>query len=70
MNCQKRDNNAAHDWKIDPGSHKTYQVDYHMDHVRPSTYIEPGMGQPEGTERGLFSQRGDSSGGTTGEIDR
>ena len=70
LNCQKRDSNAAHDWKIDPGAHKTYQVDYHLDHVRPGTYIEPGMGQPEGTERGLFSQRGDASGGTQGEAAR
>ena len=70
LNCQKRDADAQHDWKIDPGSQKTYQVDYHLDHVRPSTYIEPGMGQPEGTERGLFSQRGDASGGTQGEAAR
>mgnify|MGYP001208650426 CR=1 FL=1 len=33
----------------------TYQPDYHLDHVKPGTYIEPGMGQPEGTEgRGLY----------------
>ena len=70
LNCQKRDTNAQLDWKIDPGSHKTYQVDYHLDHVRPGTYIEPGMGQPEGTERGLFSQRGDATGGTQGEAAR
>ena len=70
LNCQKRDSNAQHDWKIDPGGQRTYQVDYHLDHVRPGTYIEPGMGQPEGTERGLFSQRGDASGGTQGEAAR
>ena len=70
LNCQKSDAEAMHDWKIDPGGQRTYQVDYHLDHVRPGTYIEPGMGQPEGTERGLFSQRGDSSGGTQGEASR
>ena len=70
LNCQKRDTNAQVDWKIDPGSQKTYQVNYHLDHVRPGTYIEPGMGQPEGTERGLFSQRGSTSGGTQGEAAR
>jgi len=52
VNCQRQlyDRN---DWKIDPGSGKTYQSDYHMDHVQPGTYIEPGLGQPEGTERGI-----------------
>ena len=70
LNCQKRDADAAHDWKIDPGAQTTYQIDYHLDHVRPGTYIEPGMGQPEGTERGLFSQRGAAGGGTQGEAAR
>ena len=70
LNCQKRDSQALHDWKIDPGAQTTYQVNYHLDHVRPGTYIEPGMGQPEGTERGLFSQRGDATGGTQGEAAR
>ena len=70
MNCQKRDSQALHDWKIDPGAQTTYQVNYHLDHVRPGTYIEPGMGQPEGTERGLFSQRGDATGGTQNEASR
>lgn len=74
LNCQKRESQAHHDWKIDPGSQKTYQPDYHLDHVRPSTYIEPGMGQPEGTERGLFSVRGDmggpGGGGATSEVNR
>ncbi len=74
LNCQKRDSQARHDWKIDPGSQKTYQPDYHLDHVTPSTYIEPGMGQPEGTERGLFSVRGamdaDGGGGATSEVNR
>ena len=70
LNCQKQVSEAAHDWKIDPGGQRTYQVDYHLDHVRPGTYIEPGMGQPEGTERGLFSQRGAQSGGTVGEVAR
>jgi len=70
LNCQKQDSQALHDWKIDPGSQRTYQVNYHLDHVRPGTYIEPGMGQPEGTERGLFSQRGDATGGTQNEASR
>jgi hypothetical protein len=55
INCQ-RQRNDRHDWKLDQGSGKSYQTNYHMDHVKPGTYIEPGMGQPEGTERGLFSQ--------------
>ena len=54
VNCQ-RQRFDRHDWKIDAGSSKTYQSDYHMDHVRPGTYIEPGMGMPDGTERGIFS---------------
>ena len=59
LNCQRTrvENSARHEWKKDAGSQKTYQPNYHLDHVRPSTYIEPGMGQPEGTERGLFSVR-------------
>ena len=58
LNCQRTrvENSNRHEWKKDPGSQKTYQSNYHLDHVRPGTYIEPGMGQPEGTERGLFSQ--------------
>ena len=58
LNCQRTrvENSNRHEWKKDAGSQKTYQSNYHLDHVRPSTYIEPGMGQPEGTERGLFSQ--------------
>ena len=72
VNCQRTrvENANRYEWKKDAGSQRTYQADYHMDHVRPSTYIEPGMGQPEGTERGLFSQAGDASGGTTGESNR
>lgn len=60
VNCQRK---AAdqHDWKIDPGSGKTYQSDYHLDHVKPGTYIEPGMGMEEGHERGLFSVGGNKS---------
>ncbi len=54
LNCQSRDRSFFHDWKMDPGSGKTYQPDYTMDHVTPGTYIEPGLGMPEGTERGLF----------------
>ena len=59
LNCQRTrvENSARHEWKKDAGSQKTYQPNYHLDHVKPSTYIEPGMGQPEGTERGLFSVR-------------
>ena len=58
LNCQRTrvENANRHEWKKDAGSHKTYQSNYHLDHVQPGTYIEPGMGQPEGTERGLFSQ--------------
>ena len=58
LNCQRTrvENSNRHEWKKDPGSQKTYQSNYHLDHVRPGTYIEPGMGQPLGTERGLFSQ--------------
>ena len=60
VNCQ-RQRFDRHDWKIDPGSGKTYQSDYHLDHVRPGTYIEPGMGMPEGTERGIYGVSGDVS---------
>ena len=58
VNCQRSrmENANRHEWKKDAGSHKTYQTNYHLDHVTPGTYIEPGMGQPLGTERGLFSQ--------------
>ncbi len=57
VNCQRQ---AAdrHDWRIDAGSGKTYQSNYHLDHVKPGTYIEPGMGMEEGHERGLFGVRG------------
>ena len=64
VNCQ-RQRFDRHDWKIDAGSGKTYQSDYHMDHVTPGTYIEPGFGMPQGTERGIFSV-----GGQKGEIAR
>ncbi len=60
VNCQ-RQRFDRHDWKIDPGSGKTYQSNYHMDHVQPSTYIEPGLGQPEGTERGISGVMGHQS---------
>ena len=54
VNCQRK-RYDAHDWKVDAGSSKSYQPDYHLDHVRPGTYIEPGLGQPQGTEgRQLF----------------
>ena len=58
LNCQRSrmENSNRHEWKKDAGSQKTYQQNYHLDHVTPGTYIEPGMGQPQGTERGLFSQ--------------
>jgi len=58
VNCQ-RQRFDRHDWKMDAGSGKTYQSNYHLDHTRPSTYIEPGMGMPKGTERGIFSNLGD-----------
>lgn len=60
VNCQRQryDRNDA---KIDAGSGKTYQSNYHLDHVKPGTYMEPGMGQPWGTERGLGAQLGDRS---------
>ena len=58
VNCQSRDRSFYHDWKIDPGSMKTYQPDYHSDHVTPGTYIEPGFGMPHGTERGIFGVSG------------
>jgi hypothetical protein len=57
VNCQ-RQTYDRNDWRIDAGSGKTYQSDYHLDHVRPGTYIEPGMGMPEGTERGIFGGAG------------
>ncbi len=60
VNCQ-RQRFDRHNWKIDPGSHKTYQTDYHMDHVQPGTYIEPGLGQPLGTERGIAGVTGQKS---------
>ena len=60
VNCQ-RQRFDRHDWKIDPGSGKTYQNNYHMDHVQPGTYIEPGLGQPHGTERGIGAVTGHRS---------
>ena len=60
VNCQ-RQRFDRHDWKIDPGSGKTYQSNYHMDHVQPGTYIEPGLGMPEGTERGIGAVGGHRS---------
>jgi len=53
INCQRRATDFFHDWKVDTQS-KTYQPNYHSDHVTPGTYIEPGLGMPVGTERGLF----------------
>ena len=67
INCQSRDRSFGHDWKTDPGSSKSYQPDYHSDHVTPGTYIEPGMGQPLGTERGIFGGQGTGDGGGVGE---
>ena len=58
INCQRRATDFFHDWKVDPGSGKTYQPNYSSDHVRPGTYIEPGLGMPEGTERGVFGVSG------------
>jgi hypothetical protein len=57
VNCQ-RQRFDRHDWRMDAGSGKTYQSNYHLDHTRPGTYIEPGMGMPEGTERGIFGNMG------------
>lgn len=72
VNCQAHRVESASrvDWKKDAGSSKAYQTNYHLDHVRPGTYIEPGLGQPLGTERGLFSQTGNASGGSVGESNR
>jgi len=72
LNCQAHrvENASRVDWKSDPGSQKTYQSNYHLDHVKPGTYIEPGMGQPVGTERGLFSQMGGGSQGAVAESNR
>ena len=58
INCQRRATDFFHDWKMDPGSGMTYQPDYHSDHVNPGTYIEPGLGMPLGTERGIFGVSG------------
>lgn len=60
VNCQ-RQRFDRHDWKIDAGSGKTYQSNYHLDHVQPETYVEPGYGMPIGTERGIGSVRGHTS---------
>lgn len=60
VNCQ-RQRYDRHDWKMDAGSGKTYQNEYHMDHVQPGTYVEPGLGLPEGTERGIFGTQGQKS---------
>ena len=57
INCQRRATDFFHDWKVDTNS-ITYQPDYTMDHVAPGTYIEPGLGMPEGTERGIFGVSG------------
>ena len=57
INCQRRATDFFHDWKVDTNS-LTYQPNYNMDHVTPGTYIEPGLGQPEGTERGIFGGAG------------
>ncbi|QPJ60944.1 MAG: hypothetical protein G3M70_03175 [Candidatus Nitronauta litoralis] len=60
VNCQ-RQRFDRHDWKIDAGSGKTYQNEYHLDHVQPDTYVEPGLGLPVGTERGIFGTQGQKS---------
>lgn len=67
VNCQRRATDYFHHWKMDPGSGKSYQPDYTMDHVTPGTYIEPGLGQPIGTERGIFGGQGTGDGGAIGE---
>jgi len=58
VNCQ-RQRFDRHDWKIDAGSGKTYQSDYHMTPVKPDTYIEPGLGLEPGYERGIFGTQGE-----------
>ena len=58
INCQRRATDFFQDWKIDAGAGTTYQPNYSSDHVRPGTYIEPGLGMPEGTERGVFGVTG------------
>jgi len=58
INCQRRATDFFHDWKIDAGAGTSYQPNYTMDHVAPGTYIEPGLGMPEGTERGVFGVSG------------
>ncbi|MFQ5449844.1 MAG: hypothetical protein ACE5E9_04410 [Nitrospinaceae bacterium] len=58
VNCQ-RQRYDRHDWRMDAGSGKTYQTNYHLDHVKPFTYIEPGFGMPEGTERGIAGVTGE-----------
>jgi hypothetical protein len=58
INCQRRATDFFHDWKIDAGAGTTYQPNYSSDHVRPGTYIEPGLGMPQGTERGVFGVAG------------
>ena len=61
INCQRRATDFFHDWKMDAGSGSTYQPNYSMDHVSPGTYIEPGLGLPEGSERGVFGVTGHAS---------
>ena len=58
INCQRRATDYFHDWKMDVGANTSYQPDYTMDHVAPGTYIEPGLGMPLGTERGIFGVSG------------
>ena len=70
VNCQRQATDFFHDWKIDAGSGQTYQPNYTMDHVTPGTYIEPGLGQPVGTERGIFGGQGTGDGGAVGERNR
>ena len=57
INCQRRATDFFHDWKVDTQS-LTYQPNYSSDHVAPGTYIEPGLGMPLGTERGIFGVAG------------
>ena len=57
INCQRRATDFFHDWKVDTNS-LTYQPNYSSDHVAPGTYIEPGLGMPLGTERGIFGVAG------------
>ncbi len=61
VNCQ-RQRFDRNDWRIDAGSGKTYQSNYEATPIVPQLYIEPGYGQPFGTEgRDVFGTQGNRS---------